>query len=151
MATTHTGNINASRLRQNLIDRRIALGFSQEELANRAKVSVTTISRIEQGRTTKPRRLELARVARVLKTTPEWLLGDAGDDEAPPVGVAPEVEDVTAGRLRILTDLLNQRGEADPRDLRVILPTVERLIETLNAMHAYEQRARRDARMGEEE
>jgi transcriptional regulator with XRE-family HTH domain len=52
-------------------DRRIAAGLTQEELAERAGVSVRAISDIERGRTRRPRRGSTDLLART--TAGPWL------------------------------------------------------------------------------
>lgn len=66
-------------VRQRIRALRVAQGWSLEELATRAKVSQSTLSRIENGR----RRLaldQLVTLARALDTTLDQLVETAGDD-----------------------------------------------------------------------
>lgn len=75
----------AQRIADNLKRARAAAGLTQQALAEEARVAVVTISRIEQGRTNQPREDEFGRIAAVLKTTTDALLGilDIGDDDDP--------------------------------------------------------------------
>jgi transcriptional regulator with XRE-family HTH domain len=69
----------SSRIRQ----ARAELGLSQQELADRVRVSQPTIVHWEQGTHT-PRHLALARLADALSVSRQWLLGAAGSGAAMP-------------------------------------------------------------------
>jgi transcriptional regulator with XRE-family HTH domain len=57
-------------------ERREALGYTQEQLAQEAGVGQSSVARIESGDTTSPRIDTLAAIARVLKCSPAWLQGE---------------------------------------------------------------------------
>jgi transcriptional regulator with XRE-family HTH domain len=74
------------RIKTNLKEARESAGFTQEKLAQVSGVSWSTIARIEQGRTSRPRDTELAKIAAALHTTPDALMGfgDDPDNDADP-------------------------------------------------------------------
>lgn len=51
-------------------------GLTQQELANRAKVSLSTVSKIEEGAVTRPSAKILAKLVRVLKSDLDLLMND---------------------------------------------------------------------------
>jgi transcriptional regulator with XRE-family HTH domain len=59
----------------NVRAKRVEHRLTQTALANRCGLSAETIRRIEQGITKRPRDPELQKIASVLDTTPEDLLG----------------------------------------------------------------------------
>ena len=64
--------------RDRLKEKRLAAGMTQAELAEKAGVSARTIQNYEMG-TRKPRNLEvIQKIAEVLQTTPDYLLGSSG-------------------------------------------------------------------------
>ena len=69
------------RIAKNVKAARLALGITQEQAAQRAGVTVRTISRLEQGQTSRPREDEFRRIAEALGTTPDALMG-MDDDQA---------------------------------------------------------------------
>lgn len=71
-------------LAQRIKQLRILSGFSQEELSERAQLSLRTIQRIENGET-QPRGYSLQRLAEVLGTTPADLLIAAAESAEVPV------------------------------------------------------------------
>jgi len=77
-------------LAQRIKQLRILLGFSQEELSERAQLSLRTIQRIENGES-QPRGYSLQRLAEVLGTTPADLLIAAAESTGVPVERAERV------------------------------------------------------------
>ena len=71
-------------LAQRIKQLRILSGFSQEELSERAQLSLRTIQRIENGES-QPRGYSLQRLAEVLGTTPADLLIAAAESAGVPV------------------------------------------------------------------
>lgn len=69
----------SKRMGNRIREARLAMGLNQEGLAHAANVSVSTVSRLEQGRTTYPRPDEFERIAAALGTTTDALKGI--DDE----------------------------------------------------------------------
>ena len=64
--------------RDRLKEKRLAAGMTQADLAEKAGVSARTIQNYEMG-TRKPRNLEvIQKIAEVLQTTPDYLLGSSG-------------------------------------------------------------------------
>ncbi len=73
---------------------RLRKGLKQEELADRAGISRTTLVHLERGGTPKPRASTLSRVASVLELDPETLAKEWGSrsqtlSSAPPAAVSP--------------------------------------------------------------
>lgn len=67
-----------SRFRpERLVELRTAKGWSQSELARRAGTTQPSINRLESGGTDRPR--NLLELARVLGTSPEYLIGETDD------------------------------------------------------------------------
>lgn len=66
-------------------------GRTQEDVARAAGVSVGTVARLEQGKTTRPREDEFQRIAEALGTTPNALMGI--DDERQSDGADGEPTD----------------------------------------------------------
>lgn len=71
-------------LAQRIKHLRILSGFSQEELSERAQLSLRTIQRIENGES-QPRGYSLQRLAKILGTTPADLLIAAAESAGVPV------------------------------------------------------------------
>ena len=73
-------------LRHRVLIARREKGFSQEDLARNVGVSVNTIARFERGEIGDIKAQVLAKIARALDVTTDWLLGltsgDAEDEEA---------------------------------------------------------------------
>lgn len=58
-----------------VLERRLALGLAQWEVADRAGIRQGMISNLEVGRTTQPWAKTLSRLAKALETTTDYLLG----------------------------------------------------------------------------
>jgi len=86
------------------------LNMSQSELARRAQLPQTTINSLIRG--TRRSSPHVVRLARELRTTPAYLMGDTDDYSAPDVA-AP---DLSADQ-RELLDLFNAMDEASQRSL----------------------------------
>lgn len=72
-------------LAHRLVSQRKALNLTQSDVAKAVGVSQQAIERIEAGATSNPRKIVL--IAKVLQTTPDWLLhgqGDEPDDQGVP-------------------------------------------------------------------
>lgn len=82
---------------QRIQDRMDATGISQAEIARAIGVSPQAVSKIVRGGTHQPQRIY--QIARTLKTTPEYLLGETDD----PSDSAPSLAD-TRGALTELPD-----------------------------------------------
>lgn len=67
-------------------ERREELGISQTVLAKRIGVSGPSLSQLESGKIKRSRRM--AKLASVLKVTPEWLEGNSEEKPAVPAGVS---------------------------------------------------------------
>lgn len=63
-----------------LKERRLALGLTQQQLAELAGVRQQTIHRIESGTSVRPR--NLVEIADALNCTPKWLLWGDGDQNS---------------------------------------------------------------------
>ena len=83
------------RVGARIAERRKALGISQGELARRAGLSQPTIGKLEAGISSGSAHLH--RIARELRTTPEYLSGETEDPDAgaPPPPAQPTVQFVT--------------------------------------------------------
>jgi transcriptional regulator with XRE-family HTH domain/tetratricopeptide (TPR) repeat protein len=110
---TRPGGSFGDRLRHD----RLAAGLSQEELAERAGLSVRAISNLEHGRVQRPRRDTAQRLARALLTARQDQPKAAEGRPSPPVAQLPaDLADFT-GRQRevsLLTRLLTSGRAADP-------------------------------------
>lgn len=71
---------------QRVKERREELGISQTVLAKRIGVSGPSLSQLESGKIKRSRRM--AKLASVLKVTPEWLEGSSEEKPAVPAGVS---------------------------------------------------------------
>lgn len=96
---------DVSTIGERIRQRRMDLRYSQQELAEAARVHQTTVTYWEIGKST-PKDPVLARVAAFLKTTPEWLRYGIEKKSAPeimgaaaPVCMVPVISWVAAGRL----------------------------------------------------
>ena len=68
-----------------LADRRKLLGYTQKEIAAAIGVSEGTVSRWESGEIANMRRDRIAAYAKILQTTPEFIMtGDTGESTTPP-------------------------------------------------------------------
>lgn len=68
-----------------LADRRKLLGYTQKEIAAAIGVSEGTVSRWESGEIANMRRDRIAAYAKILQTTPEFIMtGDTGESTIPP-------------------------------------------------------------------
>lgn len=73
-----------------LKNRRLQLGLTQKQVADRVGVSEATVSRWESGDIANMRRDRIAGLADALRTTPDFIMtGLAGPRQAPP-GPTPE-------------------------------------------------------------
>ena len=77
--------------------------YSQEEIAEKVNVSTLTISRWENG-LQKPRPKKVAELARILGTTPEYLLGDTDNPESTAQPVQIELFKQEGATQQLLTD-----------------------------------------------
>lgn len=135
METTQVGKL-VKRLRRQK-------GYTQEELARRAVVSISTVSRLEQGRTQKSRDLELDRIAHALGVSPD-LLRDTGEGEQGPAWVASDARDgLRDVDVRVLAEALIQLAEADERDLPIIREGMARIKGMIDAVREAERSRRR--------
>lgn len=72
-------NTHTTALKDRIHSRRLALGLSQQQLADKAGVSQVTIQHLESGRNATSKKL--LEIARALGVTAEWL--DSGKEKAP--------------------------------------------------------------------
>ncbi len=84
----------------------------QDELAETAGVAASYISMIETGKRTKVGGPTLSRIARVLNTTTDYLLG-LTDDPRPRQGETREKEPAIAPELWPLIEMLNKQESED--------------------------------------
>ena len=79
-----------------LADRRKLLGYTQKEIAAAIGVSEGTVSRWESGEIANMRRDRIAAYAKILQTTPEFIMtGDTGESTIPPgFDPLPQLENV---------------------------------------------------------
>src|SRR5690349_401636 len=106
--------------RRRLVQRRKALGLTQEELAEQVSVGRSTVVRWERGES-EPLPSVRARLARALKVSAESLdsllaAGDGRDADAAPRQLPAAVADFTgrAAELRRLTQVLDAAGASRP-------------------------------------
>lgn len=85
--------------------RRLQLGLTVPETADQLGVSVATMYRYEKGEIEKLPSTLLEPLARLLHTTPAWLMGWEDGDDCPPAGYLPLIRDVLTGG-----SLLDQRN-----------------------------------------
>lgn len=64
-----------------LKERRLELGFTQQQLAVRSGVKQQTIQRIESGSSKRPR--HIIEISEALDCTPQWLLRGATSNDQP--------------------------------------------------------------------
>lgn len=115
-------------------------GLTQEELAERAEVSVDVVRKLEQGRRKTARLTTINALARALDTEPSYLVGQpttfethgAFEEDSPSVLALRQA-------ISPVADLLG--GESDPEDP----PSIQELQESLRSTEAI----RREGRMGE--
>ncbi|WP_232626751.1 helix-turn-helix domain-containing protein [Streptomyces alfalfae] len=114
--------------------------LTQEELAERAEISVDVVRKLEQGRRKTARLTTINAIARALDTEPSYLLGQPGTYEIHD-GSEDESPSVLALRQAIspVADLLG--GEPDPEDP----PSIHELQESLRSTEVI----RREGRMAE--
>lgn len=119
------------RIAQNVRERRLAAGLSQEGLARLASVSAATVSRIERGHTTRPRQDEFERIATALGVTSDDLMGLDDDNAAISAGTAEdEIRDILAtipGARIALTNLARGINQADEEDQRFVIDQLKAL------------------------
>ena len=77
-------------LKDRILERRTALGLSQQQLANKAGVSQVTIQHLESGRNATSKKL--LEIARALGVTAEWLASGNGQPPAASKVAAAEVQ-----------------------------------------------------------
>lgn len=95
---------------QRMKNRRKGLGFSAEYVANCLGVSPATIYRYEKGDIEKVPGDILEPLARVLHTTPKYLMGWDYTEEEAPSATAPAMSD-RAARIGLLYDRANERDQ----------------------------------------
>lgn len=124
--------------------RRAEIDITQPVLAERARVSVETVRRIEQGVTKRPRDQELAGIAAALGMSVGALC--AGTDDYVP---AAETADLTPndlrvvrafrGNLRQIADYLIQMDARPEYDRNLIIAAVEWAYERIEAAERWEE------------
>ncbi|MGW6458523.1 helix-turn-helix domain-containing protein [Streptomyces sp. NPDC055078] len=123
-----------------LAELRLRRGLTQEQLAERAELSVDVVRKLEQGRRKTARLSSINALARALDTEPSYLVGQPGTFEVPEAAGNGQPS-VLALRQAVspVADLLG--GDPDPEDP----PTVEDLRAALRSTEVI----RREGRMGE--
>lgn len=97
-------------------DRRLQLGLTLEELAQRAGTSISTVHRWECGRMIRASRERLAPFAAALNTTPEYLLGWTDAPEKPSIAeLMQAAEGLTADEVRQAVGFIKALKEQRPR------------------------------------
>jgi transcriptional regulator with XRE-family HTH domain len=139
MAGVHVG-VFESGMGDRIADLRLRRGLTQEQLADRAGLSVDVVRKLEQGQRKSARLATINALARALDTEPSFLVGQPSTFESTSVA-DNEPPSVFALRQAVspLTDLLG--GETDPEDP----PTIAELQASL----ASTETIRREGRMGE--
>lgn len=101
-------------------------GFTQQQLAHEAGVSVATVARLEAGRTEYPRGEEFERVATALGTTTDALRGlvDNASSSVAPVETAPTAPRPTDDRSAVRRNLEARYG-ADAVFVEEVLDRLE--------------------------
>ncbi|WP_347560447.1 helix-turn-helix domain-containing protein [Streptomyces sp. AcH 505] len=140
LAGVAVGITNESGMGDRIAELRRRRGLTQEELAERADLSVDVIRKLEQGRRKTARLTSINALAGALDTEPSYLVGQPGtfetndgpDDGLPSVLALREAVSPVA-------DLLG--GDADPEDV----PSIEALRLALESTESI----RREGRMGE--
>ncbi|SFO83882.1 helix-turn-helix domain-containing protein [Tranquillimonas alkanivorans] len=89
-----------------LADARQVLGMSQEDLARRVGVKLTTLQKWEND-TAEPRANRLSMLSGILNVSLRWLLTGEGDGLSHPEDATPMTADVAS----ILTEMRQMRGE----------------------------------------
>jgi transcriptional regulator with XRE-family HTH domain len=140
--------------------------LTQAELAERARISPSTLSQIESGRVPRPHVGTVRKIARALSVEPQELrraeeLAVAGKAEAPSVGSQPEYEVVYPARSytpenreKVVAEAGEVAGEAkqdyDPNAMRIVLvddgETIEVRAEPVSSPSLRAQRNRRATR-----
>ena len=100
-----TPMIDRERIKRLRIDR----GARAEEVARRAGLSTAQVYRLENGERPNAAAVTLARVAQVLETSIEYLMGMT-DDDCDPGALSPDVKAFAAEVMRIEDD--NIRSQA---------------------------------------
>jgi transcriptional regulator with XRE-family HTH domain len=117
---------------QRLVLGRIDLDISQGELAQRAGISQSFLSRIERGRVHDVSIATLHALAAALGVRPEYLAGwsddPLGEDRPASVAEGRVVYQVdTPTQYRLVQDLLDVFGELSPESQRLLLQLAEQL------------------------
>jgi DNA-binding SARP family transcriptional activator/tetratricopeptide (TPR) repeat protein/DNA-binding XRE family transcriptional regulator len=109
-----------------LLDRRVAAGLSQRDLAERAGVSVRAIRDIESGRVRRPQAESLRRLAAAVAAK------RAGSDQAPVAGPPEPTGPARSIEVAILGPVELHRGD----DITVVASGQQRTVLALLALHA---------------
>ncbi len=122
-----------------IADLRLRRNLTQEQLAERADLSVDVVRKLEQGQRKSARLSTINALARALDTEPSFLVGQPSTFESAPA--AADLPSVLALRQAVspLADLLG--GESDPEEP----PTIADLQASLRSTDII----RREGRMGE--
>lgn len=118
-----------SRLGDFVRRRRTALGWTQDELAERAEVSINTVGNVERGQ--RSRELNLSKIARALGWVSDsfWLILEGGhpmiaDDTAAPV----EEEAIQIQRPPSISNEEWARLRSDPRVIAELIADLEKYL-----------------------
>jgi transcriptional regulator with XRE-family HTH domain len=141
-----TIDIDAETLGRCIQTRRERLGIAQDVLARRVHVSPSTIARLEQGRTTKPKDRDLIAIAAVLGTTIDALVSEAAiPPPEPSQPVDPRAVDLYGGDPRALRVFAEQTAGLRPDELDLVLDGIRRSRERIDAVRDWERRRREAA------
>ncbi|MDF7681226.1 helix-turn-helix domain-containing protein [Enterobacteriaceae bacterium ESL0689] len=111
--------------------RRKELGYSQQRLADLAKVSHVTIYKWESGET-EPKGKNFFSLSRVLKCSPTWLLyGDEDQSPLPADQLPLELDDRQKRLLDLFDSLPESEKEAQLSELEARVENFNRLFEEL--------------------
>lgn len=109
-------------------DRRIELGMTMKELADKVGVSEATISRWESGEIKNMRRDAVANLARALQINPKVLMN--WNDDEPGYYVDPETARLAqaAANDPDMRLLLDAKRDLPPEDMKMIIDLAKRLL-----------------------
>lgn len=134
------------RIAENLKRARKASGLTQQALAEKAGVSVGTVARYEQGRTTSPRDTELDRIATAVGKTADQIRGIPDDPDEMTTNGTPRNSDPLVERLRrvfgpndtaVITDWLDETRHYAPEDRIFTVRAVEWLQSVMRSAREY--------------
>ena len=104
-----------------LKQRRLELGLTMQEVADKVGVSKPTIQRYESGNIGNMKRDKIALMAKALKTTPEFIIGIDIEKQPPQIFEFDEADELTQEIFEKYGVLFSKSAKTTPEQLRKMM------------------------------